>query len=241
MFDLYTALTIGLIGSFHCIGMCGPIAVALPLGERSLAIRSYGAFLYNVGRTLTYGILGALFGLLGKGIEMAGFQQWASIIIGMVMIMSVVFPFLFKGKINLEKLLFGYASRMIVKFRELFARQSLKNLFFIGLLNGLLPCGLVYVAVAGAINTNAISLGIFYMLVFGAGTIPIMMSISLAGNYISQGLKNKMNRIIPGFIIFLGLLFILRGLSLGIPYISPKTQMLHPDKEISIEGSCCRG
>ncbi len=239
MFDLYTALTIGLIGSFHCIGMCGPIAVALPLGSRSWFGKVYGALLYNLGRSITYGLLGGLFGLLGKGIEMAGFQQWASIVIGIVMIMTVVFPFLFKGKLNLDQLLFGYAGRMINRFRALFGIQSYKNLLLIGLLNGFLPCGLVYVAVAGAINTNDVLMGVLFMIVFGLGTIPIMLTVSLAGNVISQGLKRRMNKVIPAFIVVLGLLFILRGLSLGIPYISPKTQMLSPDKEVKVEGACC--
>lgn len=239
MFDLYTALTIGLIGSFHCIGMCGPIAVALPLGNRNWFGKTYGALLYNIGRSITYGLLGALFGLLGRGIEMAGFQQWASIVIGIVMIMTVVFPFLFKGKLQLDQLLFGYAGRMISRFRALFGIQSYKNLFLIGLLNGLLPCGLVYVAVAGAINTNDVVMGILFMVVFGLGTLPIMLSVSLAGNMIGQGIKRKVNKVIPAFIILLGLLFILRGLSLGIPYVSPKTQMLTPDKEIKVEGACC--
>jgi uncharacterized protein len=239
MFDLYTALTIGLIGSFHCIGMCGPIAVALPLGTRSWATKTSGALLYNIGRTITYGLLGFLFGLLGKGIQLAGFQQWASIVIGLIMIMTVVFPFLFKSKINLDKLVTGYAGRLIAKFRELFGRHSMRNLFIIGLLNGLLPCGLVYVAVAGAINTNDIIGGILFMVVFGLGTTPIMLGVSLAGNFINQGLKRKMNKIIPIFIVILGILFILRGLSLGIPYISPKTQMLSPDKEVRMGEGCC--
>jgi len=232
MIDLYTALTIGLIGSFHCIGMCGPIAVALPLGGHSIFGKVTGT---------TYGVLGALFGLLGKGIQMAGFQQWASVFIGMAMIISVVFPFLFKEKMNIEKLMFGYAGRLISKFRNMFGNRSFSNLFTIGLLNGLLPCGLVYVAVAGAINTNDVALGVLYMMVFGAGTIPVMMTVSLAGNIISRSLKARMNKVIPAFVIFLGILFILRGLSLGIPYVSPKSQKLTPDKEVKTEGACCSG
>jgi len=239
MIDLYTALTIGLIGSFHCIGMCGPIAVALPVGNRSWSGKVIGVLLYNLGRAVTYGVLGAAFGLLGKGIEMAGFQQWASILIGVVMILSVLFPVFFKGNLNVDQLLTGYAARLIAKFRVLFGRSSYKNLLVIGLLNGLLPCGLVYVAVAGAINTNDVINGILFMIIFGIGTIPVMMSVTLLGNIISQPLRKKMNKVIPVFIVVLGILFILRGLSLGIPYISPKSQMLTPEKEVKVKGSCC--
>lgn len=239
MFDLYTAFTIGLVGSLHCIGMCGPIAVALPLGKRKWIQKAGGALLYNTGRSLTYGVLGALFGLLGKGIYMAGFQQWASIILGMAMILGVVFPFVFKNQLNTDKLLNGYAAGIISRFRGLFGNQAYHNLFIIGLLNGLLPCGLVYVAVAGALNTGDVMLGILFMLVFGIGTIPVMFSISLAGNVISAGIRQRVNKLIPYMVVVLGILFILRGLALGIPYISPKTEMLTPDKEVVIEGACC--
>jgi len=239
MIDLYTAFTIGLIGGFHCIGMCGPIAVALPLGNRPFWGKAGGALLYNIGRSITYGMLGALFGLLGKGIQLAGFQQWASIIIGIVMIMSVVFPFLFRDQFRFDKMMTGYAGGIIRRFKGLFGKQSYHNLFFIGLLNGLLPCGLVYVAVAGAINTNDAVMGVLYMVVFGLGTIPIMISVSLAGNLISQSIRKKVNKLIPTMIILLGVLFILRGLALGIPYISPKTNVLTPEKELTTEGACC--
>ncbi|HSH64332.1 MAG TPA: sulfite exporter TauE/SafE family protein, partial [Bacteroidia bacterium] len=114
-----------------------------------------------------------------------------------------------------------------------------KNLLVIGLLNGLLPCGLVYVAVAGALNTNGVLSGIAFMVVFGLGTIPVMMSVTLLGNVIGQKLRKQMNHIIPVFIVMLGIIFILRGLSLGIPYISPKSQMLTPEKEMKVKGSCC--
>lgn len=239
MFELYTALTIGLVGSLHCIGMCGPIAVALPLGRKGWLDRAVGGLLYNIGRALTYGVLGALFGLLGKGIHMAGVQQWASIIMGVVMIASVLFPFLFRGKINIETITSGYATRLISHFRKMFGKQSKSNLFLIGLLNGLLPCGLVYVAVAGAINTNDVLMGTLFMVVFGLGTIPVMLGVSLVGNIISGGIRQKLSKVVPVFIVILGIIFILRGMSLGIPFISPKTKMLSPEKEVKVKGACC--
>lgn len=243
MIDLYTALTIGLVGSLHCIGMCGPIAVALPLGQKSWFDRSLGALFYNVGRSLTYGAMGAVFGLLGKGIEMAGIQQWASIIMGVIMIASVLFPFLFRGSLNFERITTGYAGKLIQRFRTLFGNQAKSNLFVIGLLNGLLPCGLVYVAIAGAINTNDVVMGILFMIIFGLGTIPVMMGVSLLGNVISGRLRARLNKIVPVFIVILGIIFILRGMSLGIPFISPKSKMLTPEKEVkaSTKGACCSG
>ncbi len=230
--NFYTALMIGLVGSLHCIGMCGPIAISLPLGNKSWWRRTLGGLTYNTGRIITYGTLGALFGFLGQGIEMAGLQRWASILIGFVLILSVVFPALFKRKIKIEQFLFGYAGRMVGKFRKLFAINSLPSLFLIGLLNGLLPCGLVYVAVAGALNTNSILGGIGFMLVFGLGTIPVMLTIPLLGNLIGSGFRKKYRYLLSVMIVVLGILFVLRGLSLGIPYVSPPQKMLKPHEKM---------
>lgn len=251
MYELYFfALMTGLVGSLHCIGMCGPIAIALPLGNKSPLNRFAGSFVYNLGRVLTYALLGAIFGLLGKGIEMAGLQQWASILLGSAMILSIVAPAIFRGKLKLEQLFFGYAGKMIGSFRKLFAVSSIPSLFLIGLLNGLLPCGLVYIAIAGAINTNALFNGIIYMIIFGIGTIPIMFAIPLLGNLIGNAFRKKYGKIVPVFIIILGIIFILRGLSLGIPYLSPPAKKLVPhEKSMKIDSkgddsttkrpSCC--
>ncbi len=229
---ILTAFTLGLIGSLHCAGMCGPIAIALPLEKESRVRMINGGLLYNAGRILTYGVLGILFGLLGRGIKLAGLQQWASIGIGIVMIVSVLFPVVFRQTIRIERLFTGYGNRLTGSFRKLFKRHSMQSLFVIGLLNGLLPCGLVYVAMAGAINTNDVWRGVVFMLVFGLGTVPMLLGISLAGNVISLGLKKRLNRVIPVFIVILGLLFILRGMSLGIPYISPKAEKLEVKQEM---------
>lgn len=229
---VYTALFIGLVGSLHCIGMCGPIAVALPLGNKGWGHRTAGGLTYNTGRIITYAVLGAIFGFLGQGIEMAGLQRWASILIGVAMVLSVLFPVLFKGKAKLEQFLFGYAGRMIGKFRKLFTINSLPSLFLIGLLNGLLPCGLVYVAIAGALNTNDVLNGILFMIVFGLGTLPVMLAIPLLGNLIGQGFRKKYNHVLSTIVVIIGVLFILRGLSLGIPYLSPPQKMLKPHEKM---------
>lgn len=228
----FVALITGLVTSIHCIGMCGPIAIALPLGKKSWFGRFSGALTYNIGRTITYAILGAIFGLLGQGIEMAGFQQWASIIIGAAMIISVVFPSLFKDKRKIEAFFFGYAGKLIGKFRKLFTISSLPSLFTIGLLNGLLPCGPVYVAIAGALNTGGMTSGIIYMIIFGLGTIPVMLAIPMLGNLIGVKIRKKFSWVLSAFIVLLGILFILRGLSLGIMYISPKEKMLKPHEKM---------
>ena len=244
------ALLTGLVGSLHCIGMCGPIAIALPLGNRHFGYKTLGSVTYNIGRIITYGLLGGLFGLLGQGIEMAGLQKWASILIGVAMILSVIAPALFKGTVKLEQFFFGYAGKLIGKFRKLFAVSSLPSLFLIGLLNGLLPCGLVYVAIAGAINTNDTLDGIIYMIIFGLGTLPVMAAIPLIGNLIGKNIRKRFSKVLSIFIVMLGIIFILRGLALGIPYISPADKMLVPHEKMMkpmqesnavMSTSCCGG
>jgi uncharacterized protein len=234
---LWTAFVLGLLGSFHCAGMCGPIALALPLNRGNWVSRISGAVLYNSGRIITYVFLGALFGLLGKGIQLAGFQLWASIAIGIVMIVMVLFPMIFGSRISLNKLFGGYTNKLFSKFHALFHAGSATSFFGIGLLNGILPCGLVYVGVAGAVNTGDISNAMVYMALFGIGTAPVMLTITLIGNFLSIAVRSRINKITPFVVILLGALFILRGLSLGIPYISPKAEALTPVVEKAHK--CC--
>ena len=234
---LWTAFIVGLVGSAHCAGMCGPIALALPLRSENWFTRVSGALVYNTGRIFTYMILGAIFGLLGKGLHMAGFQLWASVVIGILMIVMVVIPLIFKKLPSLTNVFEGYSSRLLTGFRNMFRKGATKSLFGIGLLNGILPCGLVYVAVAGAINTGDVISAMMYMALFGAGTIPVMLAVSMAGTMISLKLRIFVNKLSPYVIVMLGVLFILRGLSLGIPYISPKAEALTP--VIEKAHKCC--
>ena len=234
---LWTAFIVGLVGSAHCAGMCGPIALALPLKSDNWFTRVTGGLIYNTGRIFTYLILGAIFGLLGKGLHMAGFQLWASVVIGILMIVMVVIPLIFKKLPSLTNVFEGYSSRLLSGFRNMFRKGDTKSLFGIGLLNGILPCGLVYVALAGAINTGDTLSAMIYMALFGAGTIPVMLAVSLAGTMISLKLRVFVNKLSPYIIVLLGVLFILRGLSLGIPYVSPKAEALTP--VIEKAHKCC--
>lgn len=219
---LIAAFTLGLIGSFHCIGMCGPIALALPLSTSNWLSKFFGASTYNIGRALTYGLMGLIFGLLGKGFKLAGLQQWVSIIMGIIMIISVLFPKLFNRQLKLESSLSRFIYQLKKSLSSLLKKRSNSSLFIIGLLNGFLPCGLVYMALAGSIATGELLKGSLYMLLFGLGTLPVMLTVSLLGNFISTQIRNQIRRIIPILIVIIGILFILRGMNLGIKYISPK-------------------
>ena len=232
---LISALVLGLMGSFHCAGMCGPIASALPLHGNSPGGKIFGGSLYNLGRTITYGIMGAIFGLLGQGVAMIGFQQKISVIMGSLMIISILFPALFRNQYSLEKSWFSFVGRLKSAIGRMFSIRSYSSLFFIGMLNGLLPCGLVYMAIAGAIGTGSVGLGTLYMILFGLGTIPMLLGISLAGNLLSMTVRRRINKLIPVMVVLVGIFFILRGLSLGIPYLSPPKEKIQKKFEKSLE------
>ncbi len=238
-----SALTLGLIGSFHCVGMCGPIALAIPLKTSSWLARITGGLIYNIGRAITYALMGIVFGLLGRGLVMSGFQQWVSVIMGAIMILSVITPSLYKNRFNAEKGIFSFVGKVKLSLGKLFTQRSYGSLFLIGLLNGLLPCGLVYVAIAAAIATGSSVGGGLFMFIFGLGTLPMMLAISLIGNLITLELRKKITRLIPYAIVFIGILFVLRGLSLGIPFLSPPEKaMTVPTEQVDVtkpKPDCC--
>ena len=227
--ELYiTAFTIGLVGSFHCIGMCGPIAFALPVKKNTPFYRVFSGTIYNIGRITTYILFGVLFGTLGQGISTASTQQGISIALGIVFILSVILPKSLINKINPTSTIGFYISKVKVGLSKLLSSSSTPNLLLIGLLNGLLPCGLVYAAIGGSIATGKTIDGALYMFAFGLGTLPMMFTAVLLSNFITIGFRNKIKKLIPVFVIILGCLFILRGLNLNIPYLSPKINVVQP-------------
>ena len=215
-----SAIIFGLLGSFHCVGMCGPIAFMLPINRENKAKGVLQILSYHIGRLFTYSLIGLLFGFLGKGFYFFGFQQQLSIIVGVSMILVIIFPKFF-SKINFSKSI----NKIIFKVKNALGKELKKKgndtFFTIGFLNGFLPCGLVYMAIFGALaTTNAFS-GSLYMFLFGLGTIPLMTTVVYLGNFTKGTLRKKIQKAIPLVVVLIGVLFILRGLGLGIPYVSP--------------------
>lgn len=218
---LYTAFLFGLISSFHCIGMCGPIAMMLPVDRTNQAKKVTQIITYHLGRLTAYATIGFVFGLLGKGFFMAGLQQKLSIFIGITMIVIVLIPDKLFARHNFSKPVFKVISKIKSTLGSQFRNKSYKSLFTIGLLNGFLPCGMVYVALFGAIAMQSESLGVLYMILFGLGTVPLMSSVVYINSFLTVNVRNNIQKLIPYVAVIIGVLFILRGLGLGIPYISP--------------------
>ncbi|TWP29787.1 sulfite exporter TauE/SafE family protein [Apibacter muscae] len=233
------ALTLGLLSGTHCIGMCGPIAFSLGL-EANNKVKYYTQnFLYQLGRISTYSILGGILGIVGKSFNIAGYQQYVSIFAGVLLLLMVLLP----GK-NFElggnlKFLNHFMIKVKMFLGKFIQKKDNTSRYLTGVLNGFLPCGVVYASLAASIAAGGIIQGMLFMAIFGLGTFPFMFITVLAGNFIGIKAKTKVTKVFPYFLALLGIIFILRGLEIGIPYLSPPKKALKIEKMEDKGKSCC--
>ncbi len=230
-----TAFMMGLLGSFHCVGMCGPIALSLPLKNDSNWAKFSGALFYNSGRITTYTVFGFIFGIIGKSVALFGYQQWLSIFLGFLIIFFILLPKRLSSFKN-KNFILVFFEKLRSSIGKLFLKKNFSSLFSIGLLNGLLPCGLVYMAAAVAVSTSDVANSMIFMAFFGLGTLPMMWGIAFFGNYVSIGLRQKIRKAYPYMMMLMACLLILRGMGMGIPYVSPKITV----QKSSIINCCVR-
>lgn len=233
---------LGLVSSLHCIGMCGPIAMMIPgIPNSGLRIPNsdenrirnpqsgmrnlYSSLLYNFGRITTYAAYGLVFGLIGRSFAWFGWQQKISITLGVIIILALLIPKI----ISRQNLFSNYTNNIMLTLRSGLSKLLFKgtpaSLFGIGLLNGLLPCGMVYLALAGAIATGDALNGSLFMVMFGLGTLPAMGAVSYFGAMIKPSIRASARKLFPAMMVLMATLLILRGLNLGIPYLSPTLNM----------------
>jgi len=212
--------SLGLLSSLHCIGMCGPLALALPVRHLSRMRRVMAMLLYNMGRVMTYSMMGLLLGWAGRGIYLAGFQQWFSILAGAGLLLWTLGRFSFIPVAQP-----AWLEAVYLRVQQLTGRylqpKTLAAYLVPGLANGLLPCGMVYLAIAGAMSTRQVSHSIGLMFFFGVGTLPAMLALGLFGLRINLSLRRQFKKAIPWLATVMAVVLILRGLNLGIPMISP--------------------
>lgn len=217
MFDVYlSGLILGLGASLHCLGMCGPLVMAVPMKSTNTYDRAWGITQYHIGKTATYALLGLLVGVVGISIKTFQWMQVLSVICGVLIILFawakfVKIPF---GKTFVQKFT-QFSGRALNKLFK--SNLPFKPLFF-GSINGLLPCGLVYIALINSILAGSPLQSMLAMVFFGLGTVPVLTFARV----ISQRMKWKTNRWTPVLVTVVGAMIILRGLNLNIPYISPK-------------------
>ena len=212
----------GLIGSVHCIGMCGPLVMALPIAKQTNFQKWQSILLYHAGKISSYTILGILLGLFGSQLPLYGVQENLSIVMGSIMLLYVVYVFVNKPIFIPSFLQFNLLYTFIVKKMGLLFKSKNRAVFyFIGILNGLLPCGMIYVALTSALATQNILQGGLIMTFFGIGTMPALIMVAVGGQYFGINIRKKIQNLLPIFIFTVGVLLILRGMNLGIPFISP--------------------
>ena len=224
-------LLMGLMGSLHCVGMCGALALILPIKTATTAAKINGILTYNLGRVLTYTLLGTIFGIIGQGFSLAGWQQWASIAIGALMILFTIGT-IRQPRIKIIEQLSAAVSKRI---GTLFSQPTYRSLLSIGILNGFLPCGLVYMSIATATALGTVWMGSLFMAAFGIGTIPAMFALSFSKNLVTPQFRLSLQKVLPIFTIVVGSLLMLRGMNLGIPFISPKITV----EANCVKASCC--
>ena len=215
---IYLALSLGFFGSMHCIGMCGPLA----LGVSKLAYsnqRNYfiSSFKYNIGRVVTYTLLGLVFGLVGQTLIMSGFQRIFSILAGLVLIVLFLFSLDFEQFLRKSKFLNRGLSKISVLISETTSSRWMKMPFAFGLANGLLPCGLVYLALAGSLTYGGVEEGMLFMFLFGISTIPALFILAIGGNFLSGKFRISLRKLLPFIQLIMGAYLIYRGIAVGIP------------------------
>lgn len=223
---IFSALALGFASGFHCIGMCGPIALSLGLTKKQATNYYLQNLTYQFGRIATYSFLGAILGIVGKGFKMAGFQQYLTIGVGVLLILMAVFSF--GGKDFASRIPFFSKFLLKVKMNlgKLLQKADYRSRFTTGILNGFLPCGMVYMALTASLASGGIWQSATFMALFGLGTLPFMFTVVLVGNLMTTAFRIKILKFVPIMMIILGGLFILRGMHLGIKYISPPSESL---------------
>lgn len=211
----WAALLLGLGGSLHCVGMCGPIVLALPLTVKERRAVIFQSVIYHLGRVTTYSLLGFVLGSMGWGIGLAGWQKTLAILIGISLIISSLLSLKSKNWsiIRITSPLVSYIQKQL---KQAFTIRHKYAAFRIGLINGILPCGLVYAALASAVVTGSGPGGALYMMAFGLGTIPMMLGVMIFGK-LNRRVFSQLNKMIPVGLFLFGVFLVYRGVMLQVP------------------------
>jgi uncharacterized protein len=222
MTAMWPALLLGLAGNLHCAGMCGGIALALPGRGGQWQRVLPGRLMYQAGRITTYALLGAIAGLFGKSLSLAGWQQGLSVALGLFILLLTFFTAGSESRFLSIPLVSRVMGHLRMRLGHFLKRDSSAALFNLGILNGLLPCGFVYLALAGAVAAGEVGNAMLYMAIFGAATLPTMLTLSLLGSFKPALFRNVSRPVLLGLSFLFAIVLILRGLNLGIPYLSPE-------------------
>jgi len=215
------AFLMGLFGSLHCAVMCGPLMLSLPIEKRNIWNAGLSLLLYQTGRILSYTLMGGIAGWFGSTFSLIANQKTLSIVIGILLIVFTLLQFSSYCSKKLSTFQFKLINPISKLMGKLFGLPLWE--FFAGMLNGIIPCGMVYLSLATAVNSASAINGFQFMFLFGLGTLPLLMMISLGGIYLKKYIRFNTKKLIPWFMLFMGILLLLRSAELGIPFLSPNS------------------
>ena len=219
VFDISFAFLMGLTGSLHCAGMCGHIVLVMPFQHLQGIKKILSILTYHSARICVYMTLGLLL-FSFKNLFSFQIQQYISLSLGIILFLAGLFS-LFPNKVT--HIVLPWTDLVMAQLKRFISNPSLSSFFLTGFLNGLLPCGMVYMALSAAISTSNTPLhSMNLMFFFGLGTLPMLIAFTILKTN-TQLMRNlKFRKWIPVLMALFGIIFILRGLGLGIPYISPR-------------------
>ena len=213
----YLAFSMGLMSSFHCIGMCGPIALALPIQKGNRWQQFSGLLVYNSGRALTYAFLGLLIGSVGSSLAWIGYLRYLSVFAGILMLSYVFWPAYLERHFHAPLFWQKVIQSVKNKMGEMLHRRTIHGWLFLGILNGLLPCGMVYLALISSVATGSMAGSGIYMLLFGIGTLPMMMAVGFFKQWLTPSLRSRMRQITPVVLTAAGIWLVVRGVLIEYP------------------------
>lgn len=226
----WSALILGFVSSLHCMGMCAPLQ-AVAMGAAGSNTHKSNILTYHTSRILTYGFLGIIAAIAGKGLGLENWQQQASLLSGLLLLFAFAAFYFLKLDRQLLKVIYPLISRIRTNLQK---NKSSKVLYFggSGMINGLLPCGMVYLAIFPAMGSGSLFSAFTYMLLFGAGTLPLLVLTNFGAISFFQGKAGLVQKAIPVMVVVTATLLILRGMDLGIPYLSPQQPIAGASTEV---------
>jgi sulfite exporter TauE/SafE len=208
---LTTVFIASLVGSLHCVGMCGPFALLAGSSARSRSAAVLPTLAYSFGRLFTYSILGLICGALGLAINQTGsglhhWQQSATYVAGLLMILIGIIALVrwWGLKVQLPSVAQPLQKTLQYFFQKTLGLQPLPRALVIGMLTSLMPCGWLYTFGITAAGTGSPWWGMVLMLVFWAGTVPIMSALMLGLSGISHRVQTQLPAVMASLVIAMG-------------------------------------
>ncbi|WP_229254108.1 sulfite exporter TauE/SafE family protein [Dyadobacter sp. NIV53] len=214
------AVTMGLMSSFHCISMCGPIALTLPVRKGNFWQKFAGLSVYNGGRAISYAMLGAVIGCVSSSLVWIGYLRYLSVFAGMLMLVYVFWPSKLDLYFHPPKFWQEVINHVKKGMSEMLKSRKIHGWFMLGMLNGLLPCGMVYLALMSSVATGSISGAGTFMLLFGIGTLPMMMAVGFFKNWFTPVLRTQIRKLTPVILAVAGIWLVGRGIFIQYPSVN---------------------